>query len=136
MLVLKKAYILCRLFLFSILTSLLASCAAPNKTFLVSGIDSQYRLKNTQLTSRNAASSTVNIYQSVVSRTLASECKYFPSDSAYSQIISKKCGSFHSLMKTFDRFLRESDVAFLGSAMIPTGHKYRFLDIPEDCDYL
>ncbi len=85
--------------------------------------------------SKNAPSASVNVYQSIVSQTLASECVYSPSDSAYSQIVSKKCGSVVSLMKTFDRFLRESDIAFVGSAMIPSKGEYKFLDIPEDCEY-
>lgn len=101
----------------------------------VSSIDSTYKFQKISRVSKESESATVSVYQKVLRPSLFSRCDYFPSDSAYSQNLAKRCGTIPSLFKTFDRFLREPDAGYLGLPMVNNNHGISFVDLPpENCE--
>ena len=113
---------------------LCAGCTTRLSPTLQSGIDADFKFKKLNQSTQDTSSPTIAFYQQTLRSGLYSECEYFPSDSVYSQTMSKRCGSFVSLFKTFSRFILESDAAYLGLAIRPTEGKYKFIDLPESCE--
>lgn len=129
----KKSLSLIKIsFFFIFLAS--TACTTQLSPHVVSGIDADFKFKRLNSANVDSESPTVLFYQKVLRSGMYSECQYFPSDSVYSQTMSKRCGSFASLFKTFSRFILESDAAYLGLAIRPTQEKYRFIDLPESCE--
>jgi len=77
--------------------------------------------------------SSIQFYRKVVSKTLASQCKWFPSDSTYTSIMQKKCGVVPGTIQGFSRFMKEEDAARMGYPLVEVNNKINFLDIPNDC---
>lgn len=115
-------------------TLTLAGCASITPAH-VSSIDSTFKLKKINVVQIVSESATVSAYQKVLRPSLFSRCDYYPSDSAYSQNLAKRCGTLPSLFKTFDRFLREPDAGHLGLPMIVNNHGISFINLPpESCE--
>ena len=104
------------------------------KNFQVSSIDAHFKLRRLQNEGKHSESTNIRVYQKLLRSSLYSQCDYFPSDSAYSQIIAKRCGSYAALFKTFDRFIREPDAGYLGLAMTANQNGTQFVNLPESCD--
>lgn len=112
----------------------LAGCANITPAH-VSSIDSSFKFKKMNVVRTVSESATVSVYQKVLRPSLFSRCDYYPSDSAYSQNLAKRCGTLPSLFKTFDRFLREPDAGHLGLPMVTNNHGISFIDLPpESCE--
>jgi putative component of membrane protein insertase Oxa1/YidC/SpoIIIJ protein YidD len=109
-------------------------CTTHLDTYAVSGIDADFKFKKLSSAQQDSTSETVGFYQNTLRSSLYSECDYFPSDSVYSQTLSKRCGSFAPLLKTFSRFILEPDSAYIGLGVRPTTGKYKFVDLPESCE--
>lgn len=119
---------------FLILSIALAGCVNLPPA-VVSSIDSNYKFQKLNQTKKESESATVSVYQKILRPSLFSRCDYYPSDSVFSQNVSRRCGAVSSLYKTFDRFLREPDAGYLGVPMIVTYHGVSFVDLPdEDCE--
>ncbi|MGZ3769735.1 MAG: membrane protein insertion efficiency factor YidD [Bdellovibrio sp.] len=83
-----------------------------------------------------ASSSSVKFYQNFVRGTLGSHCSYFPSDSAYAIWLSKRCGVLKTTLKSFERYSREFDAAYLGLKIISSEKQNYFKDVPYECRWL
>ncbi|MNK84120.1 putative membrane protein insertion efficiency factor [compost metagenome] len=101
----------------------------------VSAIDAHYQLASAkkQITSSAPASPSVRFYQDVIRTGLGSHCTYFPSDSEYAIMISRRCGPIKTTIRSFERFSREFDAAYLGLPILSTSEGLHFKDIPDDC---
>lgn len=99
-----------------------------------SSLDTHFKFKKIASAQNEAESSSVKVYQVILRPSLYSHCQYFPSDSVYSQILAKKCGTVASLFKTFDRFIRESDASYLGISMVETKYGRQFIELPISCE--
>lgn len=117
-----------------LLSLALAGCAnLPSAN--VSSIDSTYKFQKNSAQAIESESATVSVYQKALRPSLFSRCDYYPSDSVYSQNLAKRCGTVPSLLKTFDRFLREPDAGHLGLPMVINNHGISFVDLPpENCE--
>ena len=100
----------------------------------VSSLDTNYKFKKLAAEKNEAESALVTVYQKALRRGLYSQCEYFPSDSVYSQVMSKRCGTGASLVKTFDRFVREPDASYLGIPMLSTDHGQSYRHLPDSCE--
>lgn len=118
--------------------SFFVGCASPSLSpQLVSSIDSRYQLHQSQNQSAPSSSSpSVVFYQSVLRTTLGSHCQYFPSDSAYAAMISKRCNPAVTMLKSFERYSREFDAAHLGLPVVNLDGNNHFKDIPHECTLL
>lgn len=102
-----------------------------------SAVDARFRMaKGDAQASRTPPSSSVRFYQNVLRVTLGSHCTYFPSDSAYAIWLSKRCGIFKTTLKSFERYSREFDAAYLGLPVMNSSDGQYFKDIPDECDWL
>lgn len=102
-----------------------------------SSVDARFRMvKRDPVASRTPASSSIRFYQNVLSVTLGSHCSYFPSDSAYAVWLSKRCGVLKTTLKSFERFSREFDAAYLGFPVMSFSGRSYFKDVPDECDWL
>ncbi|MGZ3774718.1 MAG: membrane protein insertion efficiency factor YidD [Pseudobdellovibrionaceae bacterium] len=102
-----------------------------------SSIDAQFQIKSLQSVKPEAvASSSVQFYQNVLRVGLGSHCHYFPSDSTYAILLSKRCGPLKTTLKSFERFSREFDAAYLGVPVMSSFEGPYFKDIPDGCDWL
>lgn len=143
---LLKAWQFAGLFLF------LGACATSDpyssgvlSTGVLSTIDAQFKLQRVQKSSDRAQSPKdpdspkspgVSFYQNVLRSTLNSECAYFPSDSAFAQILAKRCSPVKTMLKSFARFSLEPDAAYLGRPIVRLEEKIHFEDIPNGCAWL
>lgn len=127
------SFVISFFFIFSLVVFNLG-CATDLTSPIQSGIDADFKFKKLNRNNSGTESETIGFYQKTLRSASYSECEYFPSDSVYSQTMSKRCGSFASLLKTFSRFILESDAANLGVPIRPTQGKYRFIDLPETCE--
>lgn len=113
-------------------------CVSPSISSVpASSIDSRYQLQQTQhKIASTSGSPSVVFYQSVLRTTLGSHCQYFPSDSAYTSMISKRCPPAITMLKSFERYSREFDAAYLGLPIINVDGSNHFKDIPYECTLL
>lgn len=140
---------------FVVLNFLFASCqqlpvelVKPYRSESVSSIDTSYRIsrftsekiksddhQSKQYKSNQYASSaSVSVYQKLLRPSLYSRCQYMPSDSAYAQTLARNCGTTVSLLKTFDRFLREPDAGYFKLPVVSHQHGISFVDLPSNCE--
>lgn len=125
------AWLLAGLFVFG-------GCAGtPINNRSASSVDARFRMGKTEsLAPKTPASSSVRFYQTVIRVTLGSHCSYFPSDSAYAIWLSKRCGFFKTTLKSFERYSREFDAAYLGLPVMTSSEGQYFKDIPDECKWL
>ena len=114
-------------------------CASPSlQPKSMSAIDARYQLKNSAEKNpvKTGGSPGVSFYQNVLSSTLGSHCSYFPSDSRYAMMISKRCGPVMTMFKSFERYSREFDAAHLGLPIVNVDRDNHFKDIPNECEWI
>ena len=97
----------------------------------VSTIDTLY-IQQSRI-SENTNTISVQLYRNVLSKTLFSDCKWFPSDSAYTQRAQNKCGPLKGALMGIARFMVESDAAQMGYPLVLVDHKIHFKDFPNEC---
>jgi len=115
-----------------------AGCSqVPLKTPIRSGIDTRFKIQKLNDFSQGTTSSGVSFYQTVLSQTLGSHCKMMPSDSRYSQMLTKRCGSVESIYRSMARFYFEPSAGELGTTITRarTGetNEIYFEDLPDSC---
>lgn len=79
------------------------------------------------------ASPSIQIYRNVLSKTLYSHCKWFPSDSEYTRLMQKRCGLAQGTLIGFSRFMREEDAAQMGYPIMKATNQLNFVDLPNAC---
>ncbi len=104
----------------------------------VSSIDSNYRLSKLESAYKPGAGDSpgVRAYRNLLSRTLGSHCRYFPSDSRYHLTLSKKCGPGRATIKSMSRFLLEYDAPQLGHPFVFEAGTLHYEDLPDDCNWI
>jgi hypothetical protein len=127
---LRRAWLCAGLFFF-------CGCAAQVPAGEVhSGIDGNFQLHEVRAAATAPASPGVSFYQRVLRSTLNSECTYFPSDSAYAQLMASHCGALKTTLKSFARFSLEPDAAQLGRPLVHVENRIHFENVPLDCQWL
>lgn len=125
-------------FIFASCQQLPAELAKPHRSESISSIDTSYIInKNTSkksISNKYADSASVSVYQKILRPSLYSRCQYMPSDSAYAQTLARNCGTAVSLLKTFDRFLREPDAGYFKLPVVSHLHGLSFVDLPTNCE--
>jgi putative component of membrane protein insertase Oxa1/YidC/SpoIIIJ protein YidD len=114
-------------------------CASPNlQSKPVSSIDARFQLHNAtdKVPVKSGGSPSVSFYQNVLSSTLGSHCSYYPSDSRYAMMISKRCGPVLTMFKSFERYSREFDASHLGLPLVQVDGDNHFKDIPNECEWI
>lgn len=99
----------------------------------VSSVDTLYIMQNHQTS--NKPTMTIQFYRNFLSKTLFSDCKWFPSDSAYTQIAQNKCGPLKGALMGIARFMNETDAANIGYPLLIVDHKIHFKDFPNECPF-
>lgn len=101
---------------------------------MVSGIDQDYKLGRSfsKNALKNPKSPGTSFYQSVLSKTLGSRCKMYPSDSAYNQVLAQKCPKWRAALKSMDRFYLEPNAQTAGLNTIVKDGIYH-VQLPDNC---
>lgn len=105
---------------------------APRPGIALSSIDSHYRLQK-KSADNSEISPSIRFYRGVISKTLASQCKWFPTDSSYTNLVQNKCGVISGTIQGFSRFMKEEDAARMGYPLVPVNNHLHFVDIPNEC---
>lgn len=123
-------------FLFGL--SFIMACAGKVPSGSVrSGLDGKLQIQRlNKQEGPGAASPGISFYQKVLRSTLNSECRYYPSDSEYAQMMAKRCGPVKTMLKSFARFSLEPEAAQLGRPIVRVEDKIHFQDIPYGCNWL
>lgn len=103
-----------------------------------SGIDAKFKYRRINKKLANSVSGKsygVHFYQKVLSNSLATDCIYYPSDSAKAQLDFKRCSSSYAILSAMERFIREPDESLLNNKVIQIGHKNYYFDLPTHCDF-
>lgn len=101
---------------------------------VVNNIDQQYKLSRINIINVPVEKGAViELYKTILSKTLSSRCKWFPSDSAYTSLMQKKCGALRGTIAGVSRFLTEEDAAYMGYPVVNIHNKLHYLDLPDAC---
>ena len=122
-----------------VLAVALSGCAAfPGRVLQSSGIDADYRISRLTHSSEfhGTRSPGISFYQKVLSQTLGSHCSMYPSDSAYAQNLSVRCGPAISIFRAMARFYLEPDAATLGTPILVRQNRILYEDLPGECSLL
>jgi len=131
----------------SLFVSAFTGCASSFSPEHASGIDARYRwariqsggraLENAVSTPSSAGSPGVRFYQSALSRTLGSDCDYFPSDSRHAQMMFRRCGSGPlPVLQAMARSLDEPNAPYLGYSAVTMGEDVRYFRLKESCSWV
>ena len=96
-------------------------------------VDSTYRLNRLDSSMQKSESTSILLYRNVVASTLATNCKWFPSDSVYTQVSQNKCGVVRGTLIGFARFMTEEDAAQMGFSIVNNKNHLTFMSLPDDC---
>jgi hypothetical protein len=106
-------------------------------SFATSLIDSQFKLSRQTQNKKQMARQEVDIlYKQMFSRSMYSNCRWFPSDSEYMRIMSRRCGSAKGLIKGYARFTTEFEAFRLSEGSVNDHGRLRFVQFGDDCDLL
>jgi putative component of membrane protein insertase Oxa1/YidC/SpoIIIJ protein YidD len=123
------------LFLGLILSAMGFGCASSFAPERASGIDAAYRWSRTSGSAPGSPG--VGFYREVLSRTLSSDCRYFPSDSEHAQGLVRRCenGPFpvvHAMARSID----EPNAGDLGYALVPIRGGLKYFRVKESCAWV
>lgn len=105
---------------------------APLQNASLSSIDGRYRLQRAEVKNQSTDGS-ILFYRGIVSKTLASHCKWYPNDSAYTDLAQKRCGLAQGTLSGVSRFMIEEDAGRMGYPTVRSGNSLHFVDIPNEC---
>ena len=74
------------------------------------------------------------LYKDFLAKSMYSRCRWFPSDSQYLAMISKKCGNTQATLLAFSRFMTEHDADKISEGIINDDGHLRFVDFKNTCD--
>lgn len=112
---------------------LLFALVTFDQAWSASRIDAQFKVGKLKgsLSSKQEVSF---LYKNVLARSMASRCRWYPSDSQYMNIVSRKCGSLRGTLFAFSRFMTEADAYRISSGSVIENQQLHFVDFPSDCD--
>jgi len=108
----------------------------PFEGSALSLIDANFKLTRAQSKSRYEGSSNEvgTLYKDVLSKSMYSRCRWYPSDSQYLALISQKCGRAKGTLFAFSRFMMEADAGRISSGVVNDDGHVRFVDFRDYCE--
>lgn len=98
-------------------------------------IDAQFKLTRATWGAATHRQEVGVLYKNLLARSISSRCRWFPSDSQYMNIVSRKCGSARGTLFAFARFMTEADAFRLGDGAVNDHNHTRFVDFKDDCEF-
>ena len=75
------------------------------------------------------------VYREVFASVIYSKCRWFPSDSEFTRLVSEKCGQLRGTLLGVGRFLNEPHASEISSDIFLDHGHLRFVDFKTQCDF-
>lgn len=108
------------------------SIVSPNRS-IVSPLDSDFKSGKWKTKNLSVESPGIRFYQRVLRKSLASRCRWFPSDSRNAQILKQSCGPLRVIPKAMARFINEPEAYKLGYKVMIRGDRVYFENHHQSC---
>lgn len=102
-------------------------------------VDANFKLSRKQFSSGDDGNSNSDLgllYQNVLSKSMYSKCRWYPSDSQYLSLKTKECGAYRGTVLAFSRLMLENDADKISAGVVNESHHLRFVDFGVGCDLL
>jgi len=100
-------------------------------------LDAQFRKQQLNLAQERTAVAGDNLlgtlYRKGLAQSMSTRCRWFPSDSEYLNLASRKCGFFWGTSMALGRFMLEADAYKLTADSVNDSDRIRFVDFEVNC---